>query len=237
VAEGLPFAWAGSRFTRAFEDSCVWLVRDAPETVVSRLMRVDWATSSAWSSGSSARPRRPERTGWRVRAGSGSTRSPTARAVATCFASSVTTPGSSGPRRGEPGRPARRLRRRPRRGRLRPPRGRVEGVGAEVIRRASTQRGRLHRPVPRPPGGRRGARDAPPPTGACARKTPSGPSGSRHPLCPAPPGPTLSARASALVEELAQTNERVYRGWLLLDQLRAVYQAADAREATLLLDQ
>jgi hypothetical protein len=44
VSEELPFARAGSRFTRAFEDSCVWLVRDAPKTVVSRLMRIDWAT-------------------------------------------------------------------------------------------------------------------------------------------------------------------------------------------------
>jgi transposase len=44
VSEELPFARAGSRFTRAFEDSCVWLVRDAPKTVVSRLLRVDWAT-------------------------------------------------------------------------------------------------------------------------------------------------------------------------------------------------
>jgi transposase len=44
VAEELPFARAGSRFTRAFEDTCVWLVRDAPKTVVSRLLRVDWAT-------------------------------------------------------------------------------------------------------------------------------------------------------------------------------------------------
>lgn len=44
VSEELPFARAGSRFTRAFEDSCVWLARDAPKTVVARLMRIDWAT-------------------------------------------------------------------------------------------------------------------------------------------------------------------------------------------------
>ena len=44
VAEELPFPRAGSRFTRAFEDSCVWLARDAPKSVVSRLMRSDWAT-------------------------------------------------------------------------------------------------------------------------------------------------------------------------------------------------
>lgn len=44
VSEDLPFARVGSRFTRAFEDSCVWLVKDAPKTVVSRLMRIDWQT-------------------------------------------------------------------------------------------------------------------------------------------------------------------------------------------------
>jgi transposase len=44
VAEELPFARPGSRFTRAFEDSCVWLARDAPKTVVARLLRIDWAT-------------------------------------------------------------------------------------------------------------------------------------------------------------------------------------------------
>src|SRR6266508_1693509 len=85
VAEELPFARAGSRFTRAFEDSCVWLVRDAPKTVVSRLMRVDWATVG-WSSASSPRPRRPGRTGGRACAGSGSTRSPPGRGAATCSA-------------------------------------------------------------------------------------------------------------------------------------------------------
>ena len=44
VAEAVPFARPGSRFTRAFEDTAVWLARDAPKSVVSRLMRVDWAT-------------------------------------------------------------------------------------------------------------------------------------------------------------------------------------------------
>lgn len=44
VSEELPFARSGSRFTRAFEDTCVWLARDAPKTVVSRLLRIDWAT-------------------------------------------------------------------------------------------------------------------------------------------------------------------------------------------------
>lgn len=44
IGEAVPFARPGSRFTRAFEDTAVWLARDAPKSVVARLMRVDWAT-------------------------------------------------------------------------------------------------------------------------------------------------------------------------------------------------
>ena len=44
VSEQVPWARPGSRFTRAFEDGCVWLSRDAPKSVVAQLMRVDWAT-------------------------------------------------------------------------------------------------------------------------------------------------------------------------------------------------
>ncbi len=47
---------------------------------------------------------------------------------------------------------------------------------------------------------------------------------------------TLTDGQRDLIEELAQTNERVYRGWLLCDQLRAVY-AADGADAPLLLDE
>jgi len=39
----------------------------------------------------------------------------------------------------------------------------------------------------------------------------------------------------SLIDELADTNERVYRGWLLVDQLRAVYQADAHEQAQLLL--
>jgi transposase len=35
----------------------------------------------------------------------------------------------------------------------------------------------------------------------------------------------------------AETNEHVYRDWLLCDQLRAVHQAEDAEQASRLLDQ
>lgn len=42
--EAVPFARPGARFTRSFEDSCLWLTRHAPQSVVSRLMRIDWAS-------------------------------------------------------------------------------------------------------------------------------------------------------------------------------------------------
>ncbi len=42
--ESVPWARAGSRFTRAFEDTCVWLVKAAPKSTVAALMRVDWHT-------------------------------------------------------------------------------------------------------------------------------------------------------------------------------------------------
>jgi len=42
--EAVPWARAGSRFTRAFEDTCVYLARAAPKTTVAALMRIDWHT-------------------------------------------------------------------------------------------------------------------------------------------------------------------------------------------------
>lgn len=42
--EVVPWARPGSRFTRAFEDTCVYLVKHAPKTTVAALMRVDWHT-------------------------------------------------------------------------------------------------------------------------------------------------------------------------------------------------
>jgi transposase len=47
---------------------------------------------------------------------------------------------------------------------------------------------------------------------------------------------SLTAGQRGLIEELAQTNERVYRGWLLCDQLRAVF-ASDSDQAACLLDE
>jgi transposase len=42
--EALAFARPGARFSRAFEDTCAWLTRHAPQSVVARLMRVDRET-------------------------------------------------------------------------------------------------------------------------------------------------------------------------------------------------
>ena len=36
--ESVPWARSGSRFTRAFEDTCVWLVKAAPKSTVATLM-------------------------------------------------------------------------------------------------------------------------------------------------------------------------------------------------------
>jgi len=41
--EQVPWARAGSRFTRSFEDTCVFLARAAPKSVVAELQRIDWA--------------------------------------------------------------------------------------------------------------------------------------------------------------------------------------------------
>jgi transposase len=46
VDEKVPWARAGSRFTRAFEDTALWLVKSAPKSSVSELLRCDWETIS-----------------------------------------------------------------------------------------------------------------------------------------------------------------------------------------------
>ena len=85
VAAQVPWARAGSRFTRAFEDICAVLARDAPKSLVARLMRIDWATvgrmiERVLAEAEGAGPDRLQ--GLRA---SASTRSPTARASATCW--------------------------------------------------------------------------------------------------------------------------------------------------------
>ena len=44
VTEAVPWAAAGSRFTRDFEDLVAWLAREMNKTAVSRMMRVAWVT-------------------------------------------------------------------------------------------------------------------------------------------------------------------------------------------------
>ena len=47
----------------------------------------------------------------------------------------------------------------------------------------------------------------------------------------------LRPQDRSVLDELADTNQDLYRGWLLVDQLRAVYQARDHGEAMRLLDE
>jgi transposase len=243
VSEELPFARAGSRFTRAFEDTCVWLVRDAPKTVVSRLMRVDWATvgrmlervvaeASAtgedWLAGlrrigiDEVSYRKGRRyllcvvchdTGRIVWAAPGKS-----RAVLHAFFDELGEEGCarleavSADMHGAWGEVIR----------ARAPKAllctdpfhvvRAAGEALETLRRQDWQR--LRKDDPERAVWLKGTRFV------LRRRADS-----------------LAEGERTLVEELAQTNERVYRGWLLVDQLRAVYQAADAQEATLLLDQ
>lgn len=241
VAEELPFARTGSRFTRAFEDSCVWLVRDAPKSVVSRLMRVDWATvgrmiervvaeASAggedWLEGlrrigiDEVSHRKGRRyllcvvchdTGRIVWAQPGKS-----RAVLHAFFDELGDERSarleavSADMHGAW----------PEVLRLRAPNARIcadpfhvvraAGEALETLRRQDWQR--LRREDPSAAAWLKGRRFL------LRRRADS-----------------LSADERSLLEELAETNERIYRGWLLVDQLRAVYQAVDQEQASLLL--
>lgn len=244
VSEQLPFARSGSRFTRAFEDSCVWLARDAPKTVVARLMRVDWATvgrmiervvaeaaaadGQQWLEGlrrigldevSYRKGRRSllcvvcHDTGRIVWAAPGRN-----RAVLHSFFDEL------GPERcalleavSADLAPAWQdvIRERA-------PNAHVcadpfhvlklAGEALDTLRRQDWQR--LRKQDPRRAVWLKGTRFV-------LRQR----------------ADTLTDGQRDLIEELARTNERVYRGWLLCDQLRAVYAAKDAEEAALLLDQ
>ena len=243
VAEELPFVRAGSRFTRAFEDTCVWLVRDAPKTVVSRLMRVDWETvgrmvervvaeASAggedWLAGlrrigiDEVSYRKGRRyllcvvchdTGRIVWARPGKS-----RAVLNAFFDELGEQGCalleavSADLHGAWGEVVR----------ARAKNAvicadpfhvvRLAGEALETLRRQDWQR--LRKENPEQAVWLKGTRFV------LRRRADS-----------------LSEAERTLVDELAETNERVYRGWLLVDQLRAIYQAESAEHATLLLDE
>lgn len=243
VAEELPFARAGSRFTRALEDTCVWLVRDAPKTVVSRLMRVDWATvgrmvervvveasagGQEWLQGlrrigiDEVSYRKGRRyllcvvchdTGRIVWAQPGKS-----RAVLHGFFDELGEEGCarleavSCDLQGAWGEVIR----------ARCPNARVcadpfhvvklAGQALDALRRQDWQR--LRKEDPRRAVWLKGTRFV------LRRRADS-----------------LSDSDRTLIDELAKTNERVYHGWLLCDQLRAVYEAERPEQAELLLDQ
>ena len=91
---------AGRRFTTAFEDTAAWLVCHATLSVVAMLLRVAWRSVADIVTRVVADRAGTPSTGWPGCAGSGSTRSATARASATCCAWSTTTPaGWCGPPR------------------------------------------------------------------------------------------------------------------------------------------
>jgi len=243
VTEELPFARAGSRFTRAFEDTCVWLCRDAPKTVVSRLMQIDWETvgrmvervvqeASAGGADWLAGLRRIGIDEVSYRKG---------RRYLLCVVCHDT-------------------------GRIvwaRPGQSRAvlhaffDELGVERCKEIEAVSADLH------PAWAEVIRERCPQALPCAdpfhvirqaataletlrrqewqrlRKEDTERAvwlkGTRFLLRRR--ADSLSERERTLVEELAETNERIYRGWLLVDQLRAVYQAANAEEATLLLDE
>ena len=45
LTQGVPFARAGSRFTRDFEDLVGWLATTMDKTAIRRLVRIDWDTT------------------------------------------------------------------------------------------------------------------------------------------------------------------------------------------------
>jgi transposase len=243
VAEQVPFARPGSRFTRAFEDTCVWLCRDAPKTVVSRLLRIDWATvgrmiervvaehaagGDEWLAGlrrigiDEVSYRKGRRyllcvvchdSGRIVWAAPGKS-----RAVLNAFFDEL----------GEERCAALEAVSCDLHGawpdviRARAPQAlicadpfhviRLAGEALDTLRRQDWQR--LRKENPDQAAWLKGTRFV------LRRRADS-----------------LSEAERTLIDELAATNERVYRGWLLCDQLRAVYQAQDAEQATLLLGQ
>ena len=243
VAEEVPFARAGSRFTRAFEDTCVWLVKETPKTVVSRLMRVDWATVGrmiervvAEASGcgedtlaglrqigidevSYRKGRRYllcvvcHESGRIVWARPGKS-----RAVLNAFFDELGEQGCAS---------------------LEAVSADLHGAWAEVIRARCPNAlicadpfhviklaGEALDTLRRQDWQRLRKED---PERAVWLK------GTRFLLRRRAEG--LSEGERTIIEELAETNERVYRGWLLCDQLRAVYQAEDAEQATVLLQE
>jgi len=83
--ESVPWARSGSRFTRAFEDTCVWLVKAAPKSTVATLMLSRLAHGGPDDQSGSLPSTAHDESAmvWMALSASGPVRSPTARATGT----------------------------------------------------------------------------------------------------------------------------------------------------------
>ena len=240
VGEEVPWARPGSRFTRAFEDTCAFLVRDAPKTVVARLMRIDWATvgrmlervvDEALGSGEDFLD------GLR-RIGVDEVAYRKGHRYLLCVVDHDTGrivwahPGAPRPRSPCSSSRSARARPPPGGGVRRPARGLA--AGHPHLRPPGRH---LRRSLPRHQAGRRGPGCAP--AGRLAAAQARGPRAGAlvqgHALPAAPPGRgALGGRAGP--HRRAPGDQRaVYRGWLLVEQLRVVYHALDPPSAAHLL--
>jgi transposase len=243
VSEEVPWARPGSRFTRAFEDTCAVLARDAPKTVVARLMRIDWATVGRMIERvvDEALGDAPDALDGLRRIGVDEVAYRKGHRYLLCVVCHDTgrivwaRPGRSkatlaaffielGPERCA---------------RIEAVSVDLHGAWPEVIRLAAPQAAICADPfhvaklagealdaLRRADWQRLRRTD---PEGARSFK------GLRFVLRRR--ADTLSAGQRDLIEGLAETNERVYRGWLFVDQLRAIYRLSNPAEAAAMLDE
>ena len=242
VSEEVPWARPGARVTRAFEDTCVWLVRQAPKSVVAELLRVDWATVGRMIERvvDEALGDAPDWLDGLRRIGIDEVAYRKGRHYLTC----VVCHDTGRIVWARPGRSQRVVRAffdelGPQRTALleavscdlhgmwravieeRAPRARICADPFHVVRLATEaletlRRGDWQRLRREDPGAARWLKG----TRFLLRRRADG----------------LHDRERSIIDGLAATNERIYRGWLLVDQLRVVYQAPDREEASALLD-
>lgn len=243
VSEQVPWARAGARFTRAFEDTCVWLVKQAPKSVVAELMRIDWATVGRMIERvvDDALGEAPDALEGLRRIGLDEVSYRKGRHYLTCAVDHESGrivwahPGRSGrvvglflgalgPERAalleavsvdlhQMWAPVIRAR---------APQARICADPFHVVRLAQEALDELRRQDWQE------LRRADPERARWLK-------GTRFILRRR--ADALAEGQRSLIENLAETNERVYRGWLLLEQLRAIYRLADPHEATRLLDE
>jgi len=244
TAEAVPWARAGSRFTRMFEDTCVWLVRSAPKSVVSQLQRIDWHTVGRMIERVVA-----EHTATREGDGLDGLRRIGIDEVAYRkghrYLMCVTDHDTGRLVWAAPGRSEQTAA------------GFFEELGPERCRQITAVSVDLHG------GWIRATRTWCPNARICAdpfhiiklagQALDELRRGLWQQLREEDPGraawikgtrfairrraDNLRPRDQTILDELAETNQDLYQGWLLVDQLRAVYQARDHQEALLLLDE